>query len=445
MFLGAWRVDDYLTFSISTKNPNTGEAVDADSAPLYRIYEDEITVPILTGNLALLDTANTIGLYSERIQLTASNGLERGKSYTIYIEATVGAVNYVETSFFKIKSKVSLNDIQLLIESQRGAHTGTGNIYYVDPINGASYASGARGKHYDPLLSVQDCHDNLVVDSNHDIVMLLPGASGTTVMTENVTLSKRYTFYRGPGRDFLWTRSGAGNTITITGDGIELSGFQLSTAVTGSGDGINVSGADFLAVRKVWINYTRGSGIDISNCTSVIIDRIVIDGAGQGGSGHGISITPAGGDSNHAVIKNCHIASVPGDGIRLNGASVNHSLISNNTIHDCTGTGINILADVADSFVNNNILGNNGTDISDVGTDCVFVNNEQWSTVAKIIAGITDGDLDLEEMIRIILAAVSGKTTGGGLNFRDSADTKDRIVAVTDANKNRTSITLDGS
>jgi hypothetical protein len=52
------------------------------------------------------------------------------------------------------------------------------------------------------------------------------------------------------------------------------------------------------------------------------------------------------------------------------------------------------------------------------------------------------------DALRIILAAVAGKSTGaevGTFRFRDVADTKDRIVAVTDANSNRTTMTLDGS
>ncbi len=62
---------------------------DADAVPSYRVYEDETAVPILTGNMAKLDDANTTGFYTEKIACTVGNGFEHGKSYTIYIEATV--------------------------------------------------------------------------------------------------------------------------------------------------------------------------------------------------------------------------------------------------------------------------------------------------------------------------------------------------------------------
>jgi len=69
-------------------------------------------------------------------------------------------------------------------------------------------------------------------------------------------------------------------------------------------------------------------------------------------------------------------------------------------------------------------------------------------SVANIIAGITDDTLDLQEMMRIILAATAGKSSGGGtvtLVFRDAADSKARITATVDANGNRTAMTLDGA
>lgn len=69
-------------------------------------------------------------------------------------------------------------------------------------------------------------------------------------------------------------------------------------------------------------------------------------------------------------------------------------------------------------------------------------------TVADIIAGVSEGVLDLQEILRIILAAVAGKASGGGtatIKFRDQADAKDRIIAWVDVNGNRTSVTVDGS
>ena len=91
-------IGNNLVFSICTHDPDTGVLTDADSAPQYRIYEDETATAILTGNMAKLDDANTTGFYTELIACTSGNGFEDGKTYTIYIEATVdsdtGGISY---------------------------------------------------------------------------------------------------------------------------------------------------------------------------------------------------------------------------------------------------------------------------------------------------------------------------------------------------------------
>src|SRR3990172_3338955 len=80
---------DSAVFSICTHDPDTGVLTDADSAPAYRVYEDETGTAILTGTMTKLDDSNTTGFYTEQIACTAANGFENAKSYTIYIQATV--------------------------------------------------------------------------------------------------------------------------------------------------------------------------------------------------------------------------------------------------------------------------------------------------------------------------------------------------------------------
>ena len=86
-------IGDNLVFSVTTHDADTGVLTDAASPPTYRVYEDETATPILTGTMALLDGANTTGFYSESIACTTANGFESGKSYTVYITATVAGNN----------------------------------------------------------------------------------------------------------------------------------------------------------------------------------------------------------------------------------------------------------------------------------------------------------------------------------------------------------------
>lgn len=82
---------DNLTFSICTHDADTGALTDTSAPPSYRVYEDETAAAILNGTMAKLDDANTLGFYTEQIACVGP-AFEVGKSYTIYIEATVDGV-----------------------------------------------------------------------------------------------------------------------------------------------------------------------------------------------------------------------------------------------------------------------------------------------------------------------------------------------------------------
>ena len=84
-------INKNLVFSVCTHDPDTAILTDADDPPTYRIYEDETGTPILTGSMAKLDDGNTTGFYTKQLACTAANGFEDGRSYTIYIQATVDA------------------------------------------------------------------------------------------------------------------------------------------------------------------------------------------------------------------------------------------------------------------------------------------------------------------------------------------------------------------
>lgn len=66
--------------------------------------------------------------------------------------------------------------------------------------------------------------------------------------------------------------------------------------------------------------------------------------------------------------------------------------------------------------------------------------------VDDILDEACEGSYTLRQMLRIYLAALAGKSSNYGSTFRDAADSKNRIVATTDADGNRTAITtLDGT
>lgn len=100
-FLGdRWAIGDTLYFEAQTQG--SSGPVDADSAPTYRVYEQGVTAPLLTGSMSLLDSTNTDGFYSANIALTAANGFERGKSYYIRKYGVVSTQPGAKVDTFRI-------------------------------------------------------------------------------------------------------------------------------------------------------------------------------------------------------------------------------------------------------------------------------------------------------------------------------------------------------
>lgn len=100
--LGELSLGETLTVTLNTHSPSTGSTANADTPPTYRVYEEITTTPILTGTSAALDTGSTVGFYALQLALTAANGFERGKSYTIRVLATVGGINSALIYHFSI-------------------------------------------------------------------------------------------------------------------------------------------------------------------------------------------------------------------------------------------------------------------------------------------------------------------------------------------------------
>jgi hypothetical protein len=77
-----------------------------------------------------------------------------------------------------------------------------------------------------------------------------------------------------------------------------------------------------------------------------------------------------------------------------------------------------------------------------------FGATQKASIATAILGAVFEGSLTIKSGLRVFLAALAGKSAGGGTGtrtFRDAADAKDRITATIDASNNRTAITLDGT
>lgn len=89
-----------------------------------------------------------------------------------------------------------------------------------------------------------------------------------------------------------------------------------------------------------------------------------------------------------------------------------------------------------------------GVNAAAVATGAIDADALAADAVDEILDEVIEGSLTLRQALRVLLAALANKASGGGtttVTFRDLADSKARITATVDANGNRTAVTLDGS
>lgn len=181
MYLGSWDIDDYLTFPLNAHRADTGAAADPAGNPAYRIYEDETGTPIVTGNMAKLDDANTLGFYSERVQLTAANGFETGKTYTIYMAATVNSVLGTNSHTFQMGAKVVASSLGAQAKLDVNAEVDTA-LDTAIPGGPTANSINERVKAIDDKLPSGTISD---FDETSNDVNLVADQSGVTIGTVN--------------------------------------------------------------------------------------------------------------------------------------------------------------------------------------------------------------------------------------------------------------------
>lgn len=266
-----------------------------------------------------------------------------------------------------------LTNIQNIIESLRDDHTAYGNIFYWDPVDGLDSNDGTspiRG-----IKTLQHAIDNLVIDSNHDMIIALPTGSGSTFARESAIINKRYVFIRGPGRDFVMEPNGEPNaaTIAITAEGVEISGMQVNGFSGGTAQfPIHVDGADFTLLRNVWSSSSTDDGIRINDSAFCKFDRVQVLGA----TVDGIHVFT---NTTKLKITDSSISSSGAEGINISGTGVAHiNIAEGTTIFDNTNFGIKIAVGIDHTMISNNIINDNNTSgaVDDSASNTLFYGSD---------------------------------------------------------------------
>jgi len=152
------------------------------------------------------------------------------------------------------------------------------------------------------------------------------------------------------------------------------------------------------------------------------------------------------------------IAGIGRPTISMNGlGSSSLSVRDNNggmTITDCNNISDKVTVEVNVGSLTFDSTCTNGEMVA--RGNCTFVDNSNGATVynevinndtiaRSTMSEAIEGSYTIEEVMRLLSAALAGKLTevGNVVTIRDINDTKDRIIATTDDNGQRTAITLD--
>lgn len=381
------------------------------------------------------------GLYTFLIPSSffATNGLG---SYSVVAVVNGGGVKDVRGEVLRVFDKdfdnsgTAIGDIQdtvvSAVEYQRGHHTAE-TYLYVDPVNGNDSNDGlTRGA---PKLTIGSAV--AAITQEHTAVIVLGNPTGQQVISENITLATPFTFLRGPGFDVQLAGNTLGvPTVSITATGCEVSGFEVTTPVTGTQDAISAT-ADFALLRRLRVVNAKQDGMTVSGGSRLRVEECIVEGAGRygvhvlntsfafigantiitGSGSDNLRIQPGAGAADDTVIRGITTTAAGGYGI-LVGAGSNRTRIS----------------DVA-------FVANTSGDLQDDGTDTIFdaghLTAQEARDAMKLAptagapaAGSIDADLDT--LTSLVDVAVSTRAAPGDAMALTAAERDAAAAALLD-------------
>lgn len=308
-------------------------------------------------------------------------------------------------------------NIKYMLAAMGEKQRAVGSIFYWDPTGGSDSNSGLT-----PTMAVKTfakVHDDLITTGANDIIFCLAThTSGiTTVDNETIVISKNNVKLRGPGYIFkIAPDSLTDNTVTISGDNVEISGLFLSTAASGSANAVSITG-DGTFIKDCWISNVRGHGINLSGSKLAIVNSSVIEHCGGSGAGNGVNL---GNDAIQMVISKCIIFDNK-NGISLSGTGITDNVVENNLIYKNSLHGVYIDTGVTRTTLRSgNTFNKNGAGVTD------NTHNSGTDTYIETAGAVTADDRALiaVEVADSVWDEVIGDHTGTGSAAKILRDTK---------------------
>ncbi|OGD84170.1 hypothetical protein A2572_03395 [Candidatus Collierbacteria bacterium RIFOXYD1_FULL_40_9] len=314
-------------------------------------------------------------------------------SPTAYTQVTVAQ----STSATLVSSEADTN-LVYLVETLRSMHPAFGTAYYWDPDNGNDANAGTSPSTAKKTFAATQA---LTSSGNNDVIFCRPtGSGGTSTSTETLNITTNNLKVRGPGNSMqLIPTATTDPTVTIAANNVEVSGFYIQTAATGSQNAISIEGNNILA-RDCWVGSSQNHGVTITNSARFRMLTSVIENCEGNGINLGNNTTQA--LISKAIIYNCQ------NGILLSGTTVNDNIIENSLIYKNTAYGISIGTGVNRTSVRsqNTIINNTSGNTTDSGTDSYIETPTGGASASEIADAVWD---------EVISSHTTSGTTGRAL------------------------------
>lgn len=287
-----------------------------------------------------------------------------------------------------IKAETDYGMLYLIESLRRGGTGNIGRIFYWNPISGSDANDGTTP---DKAVASFAKAQSLATDGAYDVIFALcTSSSGIVTVSEPINITVHTLKVRGPGYNFQFIPSSSGHdTVTISADSVEFSGFYVKTASGGTDNGIKIytpSGSvDNVLIKNCWITETTGNGIDISNASRTVIDTCAIEDCG----GIGINI---GDNTALSKISTCIVSGCGGDGVNLEGNNIHDNIFENNLIYNNTGYGIDIGSGVLRTGVrlHHTFSGNSAGNTRDAGIETFIETQAGGASPSEIADAVWD-------------------------------------------------------
>jgi len=277
-------------------------------------------------------------------------------------------------------------NLKYLIASLQDRQKNIGEFIYWDPANGSDANGGTTPNSAFATFSAAQAS---ATAGNYDVIYCLANDSeGEVTVTTPISITKNTLKLRGPGHTFKLIPSNSGSdTITISANDVEVSGFYIETASTGTDNAISVTG-DRALIKDCWISNTQGHGINLPGSQRTRITMNAIEHCGESGTGNGINI---GNNTTQTLISKCIVYDNV-NGISLSGTGIADNIIENSLIYQNSTYGISIASGVNRTIGRdgNTMANNTSGNLQDLGTDSYFETSAGGATPAEIADAVWD-------------------------------------------------------